>query len=248
MLVSVLLASGVSSRFQRDTGLAKQLALIDGLPLMCYPVTSLSLAGASELIVVVNTSNRHVVSEAVNRCPYYSSLTIYVDNYEVWRDNGYSALVGLERAVGKGEPVLVSMTDHIYPSSVPESLIGFPHALVLGGDSSPSFADVGEATKIAFTGRGYVFSKSLESFNFVDIGVHKLPQSPFYGVCLESVLPLSRLLTCISHYLEAVVFDVNGTPWIDIDTYHDYLEALRGKYRRVVDAVWEDWEGRGLKR
>lgn len=245
---AVLLASGASSRFQRDIGLPKQAVIIRGIPLICYPLTSLSLAGSREHVIVVNRYNKHIIKEAVGRCPYYSSLTIYVDNNELWRDNGYSALIGLENAMGMGNNIIVSMTDHIYPSFIPRAMMDSEHALVFGGDSTPAFADVSEATKIGYVGGHLVFSKFLSRFDFIDIGVHKLSRFPFYSRCHDSVLPFSRLLTCISRYSKAIVLDVKGAPWIDVDTYHDYLEIVGGKHKKVIEMVWRDWEARGIRR
>ncbi len=247
---SILLASGASSRFQAYVSAPKQVAAVRGVPLICYPIVSLSLAGVREQVIVVNRDNAHVIRESVNRCPYYTGFLIYVFNNELWRDNGHSALLGLEEIMGSGLPVLVSVTDHIYPSTIPKALIEDPSVLAFGGDSSPAFVDVSEATKIGLSssGSGYVFSKNLGNFSFIDVGVHKLPKLPFYGECSSYILSFSSLLTCISRRWPSTIVDVKGAPWIDVDTYEDYLELLNGRARIVIDAVWRDWEEKGVKR
>ena len=247
---SVLLASGVSSRFQKYVSAPKQTVMIGGVPLICYPIVSMSLAGVGEQVIVVNRDNAHAIREAVERCPYFTGYLIYVLNNEIWRDNGYSALLGLEVLMGRESSILISVTDHIYPSTVPEALIESPHAPAFGGDSSPVFVDVGEATKIGLSprGAGYVFSKKLTEYSFIDIGVHKITRLPLYGKCLSYTLSFSSLLTCVSNHWPSVVVDVRGTPWIDVDTYQDYLELLNGRTRTVIDAVWRDWEEKGVKR
>ena len=240
---ALVLAAGYSSRFRRFWGLPKQAAPIDGYPLLCYPLTSISLAGGGVrgVVVAVNDSNYSIVREVARSCPYTLDVDFIVVP-EPWRGNGYTMAYSLE-ALGHYTAV-VSMSDHIYPPEVVEALVEYqPSFSVLGGDSSPAYIDLDEATKIlASNGIAIDIGKGLESYTHVDLGVHLINKSSLPSRCLGPLAELSSLLRCSMRVSRIAVHDFRGIPWIDVDTPEDYEEANMGIGLMVVREVKRQWD------
>ncbi|MCE4599492.1 MAG: NTP transferase domain-containing protein [Desulfurococcales archaeon] len=246
-MISILLAAGESRRFQKESGTHKLSVRIRGIPLICYPITSLSLAGIKEVIIITSYTTEPLVRESIIQCPYMSGFSyIKIDtNKEVWRDNGYTMLLGIKDVV-PSSLFIVSMSDHLYPVDIPIKLKGLDNPCI-GADSNPRFIDVLEATKIHVKRGGIILGKNLEEYMYVDVGVHLLGTNISYTPCTNKyVLKMSELLSCIyNEYFQ--IIDFRGIAWMDIDTLRDYINAVSGPAKRVVDMVISGWEMMGIK-
>ncbi len=244
---AVILAAGLSRRFRRHAGRFKLTVPVSGYPLVCYPMTSLVMAGVERIILVVNPFN----GEAVNRIlsesfPFNVEIDIVV-NDKPELGNGYSLLSALPKV--KDDRFIISMADHIYPPSVALKLINC-NGSVLGGDSNALYIDVNEATKIHVRD-GYVakIGKNINPFEYVDIGVHALERKLPFKECMKEIdsLELSAVMECLASRHPIGVADVNGAPWTELDTYSDYIEITQGDRRNVVEEVLREWEREGLE-
>jgi choline kinase len=83
-----VLAAGYSKRFQRSAGIPKQLATLRGYPLICYPLTSLGLAGF-EAVVAASPELSGRLRQVVAGCRYTAGVE-FVEVSEPWRGNGYT--------------------------------------------------------------------------------------------------------------------------------------------------------------
>ena len=250
--VAVILAAGEGRRFRWSGGVAKQSVRLRGLPLVCYPVVSLALAGVREVLVVSSPPAQHHLAESLCMCPYTPAWSL-VKVSEAWRGNGFTTVMGLEGVFSRGECPVVSMMDHVYGVEVARALAGAP-CWSIGVDSRPAYVDRREATKALVEG-GFVrgLSKRYPPSLPVDVGVHKLEASvaeTFYkGLCTPEggELQLSTLITCTAKAIGSPrAVDVEGAPWKDVDDLWELESLERGVHRVVVDRVLEGWREEGV--
>ncbi len=243
---AIILAAGDSRRFLRDSGTHKLSIRINRIPLICYPITSLSLANASSIVIIVSQITKSLVREAIVQCPYSSEIEWIKVNNETWRDNGYTLLLGLEDIVSHKSLFLVSMSDHIYPPIIPLAIKNISQPCI-GADSNPKFINIGEATKIRILDdNNIVIGKKVRNYDYVDVGVHQLSTRLDFSKCRRKfLLKMTELLYCIFNKNFKII-DLKGTPWIDIDILEDYINAVEGQARRVIDMVMESWRTMGI--
>ncbi len=246
---AVILAAGMGERFYRVSSEYKLITRVYGVPLILYSIKSIYLHGVREFVVVVNPiykeAIRFVIQDFIDREGARINVN-YIVNNEPGKGNGYSLLLALKYGGLKG-PFILSMADHVYSPSVVEALEECylkSNTSVLGGDSRPQYIDSSEATKISVDEAGYVTSvgKVIESYKYVDIGVHLFNAEDFIPLCISlDDQELSKLITCVSKYRRIRVCDINGLPWTDIDTLEDYTSLVTGRRSMVLEEVFKEW-------
>ncbi|MCD6084919.1 MAG: NTP transferase domain-containing protein [Desulfurococcales archaeon] len=245
---AVVLAAGLGTRFAKAVPKLKLAADVGGVPLMHYPLTSLTAAGVERVVVVANVRTSSIIKEVVESAPQIITDNVDVEfiiNKAPERGNGYSLLLAIP-SINESR-FIVSMADHIYPPRLVK-LIYSASGSVLGGDSSPKYIDVRESTKIHVEdGRVSRIGKDVRYFEYVDVGVHVLERDLNYRKCsVEDIIELSSLLECLARDSIIRVADVAGTPWTEVDTYEDYLEVTSGSRRPVVEEVLSEWRDLGI--
>ena len=243
-----MLAAGLGTRFAKVVPKLKLAVNVGELPLIHYPLTSLTLAGVDRVVIVVNEKTADTVRELVGSAPTVVSDNVDVEivvNEAPERGNGYSLLLALPYV--NESRFIVSMADHIYPPRLVRMVYEVPGS-ALGGDSRPKYVDVSESTKIhAEGGKVVKVGKGLEPYEFVDVGVHVLEKELNYRKCsIEDVVELSSLLECLARESVIKVADVTGVPWTEVDTYEDYLEVTSGARRAVIEEVLNEWRDLGV--
>ncbi len=236
---AVVLAAGLGRRLRAYLGTVKYLAEIGGEPLISYPLRALKAVGVRSVHLVVNPSH---AEELVGVARRIFNRVDYVLNPHPERENGYSLL--LAEDLVEDDYFYVSMADHIYQPGVLEVLAreAVDSVAVLGGDRSPRFIDVAEATKIlAPEGLVMRIGKGLEEYTHIDVGVHVFSRK-IYEVVRRGHIPerlsLSTLVnTAVAQGLVVKVADVTGFAWTEIDTPRDYEEVLHGYRRTVLEAL-----------
>jgi len=249
---AIILASGLSSRLKRAGIKVPKFALnVGGFPLISYPINSLLLAGIEHFTIVVAEKYYDYASNLIEN--NFSNIEVnLITNRHPELENGYSLILALKNISNKY--ALVSMADHIYPIEIPLNLIEcFKHCsfidILLGGDSSPMYVDLNEATRILADSEGKVVEvgKGISSFNFIDVGVMIVGKNVVDELALRDLnmyLPLSDLiLAAVKYGLSVKICDVSGIPWTEMDTYTDYIELLYGMKNnllKIVKTLWEE--------
>ncbi|MCE4604283.1 MAG: NTP transferase domain-containing protein [Aeropyrum sp.] len=243
-VTGVVLAAGFSKRFKRSLGFTKVAASIAGIPLVCYPITSMAMAGVERLIIVASHYNHGEVESSLRYCHRLAGLKLSY-SYKFYLGNGATLVDAIDSlSLSSGSCVLVSMADHLYTPSIVHSVIARGCGS-LGVDPKPKYVDVREATKVRFNGGVAYLGKKLEDYCCVDIGLHFLPlESRIYRWCLYTApeVGLADLITCAStRGLELRPAEVISGYWTDVDSGEDLDEVLSGSRREVLEAVRSEW-------
>ncbi len=238
----VILAAGPSTRFPRKASPHKLLAKILGYSLVEYPARSIASVGLRRFVVVTASYLLKPISEVLKKLPVEVE---YVVNDEVARGNAYSLVRGLERCWS--QRVLVSMADHVYlPRAVERLLKNYRgSAVAIGVDGSPLYVDPSEATLVVVNRLGLVerVGKGLSSWDYVDVGLHIASRNvvEYFGKCGEPT-ELAKLYECIATRTgDVAVVDLTGEPWVDVDTWEDYVKLTEGSLRGLALEVVGSW-------
>jgi choline kinase len=239
---AVVLAAGSGTRFPRTASPHKLLAKVLGYSLVEYPVRSIASAGLRRFVVVTASYLLKPISEVLKGLPVEVE---YVVNDEVSRGNAYSLVRGLGRC--RSRRVLVSMADHVYlPRAVERLLKNYRGGTVaIGVDRSPLYVDPSEATLVVVDRMGLVVrvGKGLGSWDYVDVGLHIASRDvvEYFSRCGEPA-ELAKLYECIATRTgDVTVVDLTGEPWVDVDTWEDYVKLAEGSLRRLALEVVGSW-------
>jgi len=239
---AVVLAAGSGTRFPRTASPHKLLAKVLGYSLVEYPVRSIASAGLRRFVVVTASYLLKPISEVLKGLPVEVE---YVVNDEVSRGNAYSLVRGLGRC--RSRRVLVSMADHVYlPRAVERLLKSYRGGTVaIGVDRSPLYVDPSEATLVVVDRVGLVVrvGKGLGSWDYVDVGLHIASRDvvEYFSRCGEPA-ELAKLYECIATRTgDVTVVDLTGEPWVDVDTWEDYVKLAEGSLRRLALEVVGSW-------
>lgn len=243
-LLGLVLAGGVSGRFVKSGGVYKGLVGVGGKSLACIPLASLFKAGVEEVLVVTGPWSWGFIEAALSFCPRTAGVRV-IHFYGSLAGNGATLIGGLWELLGKVDYVVVSMIDHIYPSSVPERLAGecrWRAEACIAVDPEPRFIDVGEATHVAVRGSRVVRVGKGLTTGLVDMGVHLYSaRVAGYWRCLNRDASLNGFVNCIIDEgvnVEAVFFP--GAPWAELDSLDD-VERLLGRHGMEIQGVIRGW-------
>ncbi|MHA1616596.1 MAG: phosphocholine cytidylyltransferase family protein [Candidatus Njordarchaeales archaeon] len=245
---AVILAAGFSTRL-RDyiKEISKVLHPIMNRPLICFPLEVLMSIGIRDFKIVANSMNYFYLKSVLKSFTGAIRYELIINN-KPELGNGYSALLGASYI--KSRYFILSMADHIYaPSVVKKLLIATKEEfdVIVGGDSSPQFIDIKEATKIYVKGDKVVrIGKNLEEYTHVDIGLFIVKRKVldiFDHKSLYQKLSWSDIINRLvkEGYIVRVA-DIRGDYWTEIDTPHDLMQILNGDRRVVVKRVLEQLE------
>ncbi len=241
---AIVLAAGLGERFGGSEH--KLLARISGYRLIEYPIRSIAATGTSRFLVVTNSVLLRRLSPLATELERELGLEVeFAVNDDARKGNARSLLLGLARA--REPETLVTVADHVYPSTLVSGLVrkhrGDP--LVVGGDRKPTHADVGEATLVKVDRDGVIerIGKGLDRWDYVDTGLHVVSASlSSYAELCGSEGELSALYECFSRSTRGgVVADLTGDLWKDVDTWEDYLRLVEGRDRVVALRAIESW-------
>lgn len=240
---AIILAAGLSTRLRPIIGnMPKQLLRINNVPLIAFPIASLLKNGIKHFYVVVNTMNKDYISEILEYMGVSYDLIL---NKKPERANGYSALLALERV--DDEYVMLSMSDHIFSPNIPPKLLNAREAdIIIGADTKPAFISVFEATKLLVDENNNVkdIGKNIANYNCIDIGLFVMKKSvvkTYKEFCNRNFVV--ELASLIKHSINVgrnvIAVDVQGLPWLDIDTEED-LHKVRGIANNFINQLIND--------
>jgi choline kinase len=240
----VVLAAGYGSRLQEGgTVCPKPLREVRSVPLLVRVLRCLSASGVGRAAVVLGHQADQIRS-ALERTPLPLELS-FVLNEQYDKSNGVSLLAARAHV---DDHCILTMADHLYSPRVVEAVLSDdaappePGACVLGVDYDIARCfDIDDATKVRVDGQRIVaISKTLDRYDALDTGVFRIGPSLIEeldriyrerGDCSlsDGVQGLSR---------KGLFFasDVQGAPWIDVDTPEAARHAA-GLIRALGDSL-----------
>ncbi len=247
---AVILASGLGKRLRGATrGVPKCFHVIEGEPLIAYPIKAIKAAGVGRFDIVVSRICGKLCSDAsaevVEGLAGNSVSVCVAFNDKVEWGNAYSLMVARECV--EGDRFIVSVCDSLYPPDAVLTLLerAPPEAdIVVAGSRCFDYIEVGEATKIRLGKDGAVveIGKGVSDFDLIDIGLFVMKSTVFsladkmpWGVREFSLFDL--LMKGIEVGLDVRAVDLGYVPWTEIDTVDDLNELLRGRRSEVLKAV-----------
>jgi 1L-myo-inositol 1-phosphate cytidylyltransferase len=226
---AVIVAAGTGSRMHGQT--PKTLLPFHDETILSTIVRNLSLAGITEIIIVVGCQADHVREYITKNKARFDVAISLVENHQFTRGNGISVLVS-ESAVGNADFIL-SMSDHVVTSSAIQRVADSksPANLLLVDPRVASVFDIDDATKVNVSGARIVdIGKEITGYNAIDCGIFRLT-SRFYDSMRAQLLngreSISDAIKVLikNNDMEAVYMQ-DSEQWFDIDTPDAYAHAL----------------------
>jgi choline kinase len=172
---------------------------------------------------------------------------VYVSNPYPERENGYSLMLAVDYV--DTDVFLLSVADHIYTYGVVKKLVDDYNSSIdflVGGDSSPKYINIDEATKIRADDNGRVLNigKKITRYTHIDIGVFIVRRYAVedvrYLMDTEKIKLSDVIMELAKREYGVYVSDVVGNVWTDVDTVDDVQEILYGERRAVVETVLQE--------
>lgn len=218
-LGAAILAAGFGERL-RECGSPKPLARVAGLTLLERTVRTLRAGGLDgEIAVVVG----HRGEEVAGYCKQRGLPVRVVENPDYPRGNGTSVLAAMRFLP---ERFVVAMVDHVHTPESVRRLLRCEGDFVAAVDTSPVFADPGEATRVRIEdGRVVDFGKNLPEYDGLDAGLFLCSRQALErlrGAAGGERLSWNDLKRAwLASGGEVVACDLAGAPWTDVDTPED---------------------------
>jgi choline kinase len=235
--VVVILAAGLGSRLKSDQGVPKPLRPVAGRALILRVLDRFAEAGIPEAVIVLGYRGDEIRASIESANPNIDVTFVLNSRYKM--SNGLSVLAA-RAAVGQ-RPFFISMSDHIFESSLIEGLAKAPlptGGLVLAVDRKlDTIYDMDDATKVhTEDGKIVEIHKDLQTFDAVDTGLFACTHALFDGIeAVSKSTPdgdcsLSDGVTALTAKKLATVHDVGAGLWQDVDTSEsvDHAEKLFG--------------------
>jgi len=209
----LIIAAGHGSRL-RAVSPSKPLTPVAGVPLIERVIRAAAEGGATRFFVATG-------HEAARLEAFLATLPFPIEPVRVadWDlPNGHSVVAGAARIPGD---YLLMMSDHLFDPAIVAALIAAPQApliLAVDRDLTDPLLDMDDATKVE-TGPGGVIvriGKLLEHFDAIDTGLFRA--TPLLAEAIgRGGGSLSEGVQRLADKGEAVVLDVTGQFWLDVD-------------------------------
>ena len=237
---TVVLAAGSGSRLDSAaSGVPKPLMIVGGAPLIAHALAHARASGCAEALVVVGFEALRV-RRAVEALPHGLHVR-FVDNPAYGEPNGVSLLAAEPHAAPQ---FFLQMVDHVFaepalPRLTASGLAARERGRVLV-DRAPGPIDLEDATKVRLSGgRVSAIGKRLDRWDAIDAGCFLLSADIFDAI---RSIPAAEPRT-VSAAMRRLVLrgalgaaDVNGIPWVDVDTPADRAAAEELLTRVQIDA------------
>jgi len=228
---TIILAAGNGSRLgSRTSGVPKPLVTVAGAPLIAHALTHAHASGCREAVVVLGYEGPRVRA-AIEALPIPMQVR-FVENPDLSTPNGVSLLAAAPLAASR---FFLQMVDHVFGQPTLARLTASPLAVDEAGrvlvDRAPGDLDLDDATKVRVeAGRVTAIGKSITPWDAIDAGCFVLTSAVFDA--LREVEPAEA--QSVSSGMRRLVTrgalgiaDVDGVPWVDVDTPHDHAVAER---------------------
>jgi choline kinase len=228
---TVILAAGMGTRLgSAEVGIPKPLMLVGGVPLVTYALAQAEASGCREAVVVIGYEGARVrrAIEAMG-----ATLAIrFVEIPDPRVPNGHSLLAAEPVAAPR---FFLQMVDHLFAAPVLPKLVATGmadgEAARLLVDRAPIGLDLRDATKVQLDGHRVVrIGKGLERWDAIDTGCFVLTRRVFAAlrsVPADEPLTVSSAMRRLARNGSFQATDIEGVPWVDVDTPADRQDAER---------------------
>jgi choline kinase len=220
---AVILMAGTGSRLRgsAQTTIAKPLIPIGGRPLITYAIESFDKAGVERIFAVVGPNGEELAAAVAPLLPGRMQFHP-IPNPKWQKQNGVSLLM----AAGKVRaPFFLAMGDHLFESSIVDSLVAHadPARLNLAIDKKiSSIFDLDDAMKVRVDGnRIGAIGKNLADYNAIDTGIFLCPETIFEylrRVLRDDDCALADGVRLMAEEGNALAVDIGNAWWQDVDT------------------------------
>jgi choline kinase len=222
-LKCLIIAAG---KGQRLSGCAESKPLLEvgGRPLIDWVILSARKAGIDDFVVVTGFAADKVESH-LQRISLEEGLNIECVRNEEWeKENGLSVYKAAKAA---GDRFILSMSDHIFDPETLKSLMneklpdsGLILAVDLRIEGNP-LIDLDDVTKVLIEdGKIAAIGKTIETYNAFDTGLFFCSKGLFQALeesQRKGDFTLSGGVKRLAAAGRALVMDVDGRDWIDVD-------------------------------
>ncbi len=228
---ALIIAAGEGSRLKNYTqDRPKSMVEVGGKTLLEHIILRLKKAGLGEIVLVIGYQGEKLQNYFGDGSKFGVKIE-YVQNHQWKRGNGLSVACGKKSIQ---ENFFLLMSDHLFDHSIVEEMKKFSlpeGAVALGVDFSRGspFIDLEDVTKV-HTVEGKIISigKEIPTYNAFDTGIFHC--SPEFFTALEQSVAngdesISGGMRILAQQGKALVFDIKGKPWIDVDTEYFLKKA-----------------------
>ena len=241
----IIIAAGQGSRLRSITeGIPKSLSFVHGRTIIDTLLQNCKVNDIKDIVLVIGYNGSMIKDYLVGK---WSELNIQFVENEQWNlENGLSVLKA-KKMIPQGEDFMISMSDHLYFSGllkkVRESSLS-NHFVNVGVDLKvDNIFDIDDGMKLDICLESFsinAMSKTLKSYNAIDVGVFKCNYNFFdYLELAHKTKECSLSNACGELIIEKKLggLDIGKSYWLDIDTPEALKHAkadsdLRNKVQR----------------
>lgn len=219
---AVILMAGTGSRLRGSAEtIAKPMIPIGGRPLISYAIDSFDKVGVERVHAVVGPNGEELAAAVAPLLPARMEFHP-IPNPKWQKQNGVSLLM----AAGKVRaPFFLTMGDHLFETSILQTLLGHPDParLNLAIDRKiASIFDLDDAMKVRSEGdRIVAIGKTLADYNAIDTGIFICPETIFQylgRVLRNDDCALADGVRLMAEEGNALAVDIGAAWWQDVDT------------------------------
>jgi 1L-myo-inositol 1-phosphate cytidylyltransferase len=236
---AVILMAGTGSRLRGSARtIAKPLIPIGGRPLISYAIDSFDKAGVERIFAVVGPNGEELAAVVAPLLPTHMQFHP-IPNSKWQKQNGVSLLMA---AGNVREPFFLTMGDHLFESSILDTLVDAaePTRLNLAIDKKiGSIFDLDDAMKVRVEeNRIAAIGKTLADYNAIDTGIFICPGAIFEylkRVLRNDDCALADGVRLMAEEGNALAIDIGDAWWQDVDT-PEMLARAESEVRRLPQA------------
>jgi choline kinase len=228
---TVILAAGLGVRLGASgASVPKPLIAVASLPLIAHALAHAAASGCDEAVIVIGHEAARVRA-AVEAMPPVIAVR-FVENRDPTTPNGESLLAA---EPGVADRFFLQMVDHLFAEPVltrlgSPALDGGTAGRVLV-DRSPVSLDLSDATKVRVSAdRVTAIGKAIEPWDAIDTGCFLLTPAVFDALRDVTAPELRTVSSAMRQLVERralAVGELQGVPWMDVDTPADHAAAER---------------------
>jgi len=217
----LIIAAGLGSRL-REISSSKPLAPVAGMPLIEHVVRAAAAGGATAFWVVTGHEAERVEDFLAGLAARTGHPIVKIRTADWQRPNGHSVLAGAKAIQGD---YLLAMADHLFDPAIVRALIAAPRAgliLAVDRDLDGPLLDLDDATKVETAGDSIRrIGKTLDRYDAIDTGLFRA--TPALAEAIRAAIgaggagSLSEGVQRLADEGQAMIVDVTGLRWIDVD-------------------------------